>query len=229
MRLSLAIIGLNEIDYLPQCLDSLTAFADEIVFVDGGSQDGTLELVKSWHGEHPGIAVKLGVSPWANDFSAQRQVSFDACSGDWIMRVDCDETTSSAVRLSVKRVLASLPQQCLAVRVRQLNFYPDEEHYAADCGGWETWPRIWRRIPGLTWVGAVHEHVMVRGKDGELREIPEARIWDWNAVVFHRGWLDRKRRQDREDLYRQIPGSGFTKEGDLVDRRYVIKRVPEIL
>ena len=228
MRLTIAMIAFNEEDYIIDALDSIQRFADEIVIIDGGSVDDTDSLITEWARGHKGIDVKYGIIPWPNDFGQQRQESFNYATGDWIMRVDSDEVTSREVRVGVRAILASLPDRCSAVRMRQLNLYPDQDHYAADCGGWETWPRIWRRRPELQWVGQVHEHVMLC-MAGQLSEIAEQEVWNWNANMIHRGWLNRGRRQARENLYRTMPGSGFVEAGDLTQRQYVIKEVPRVV
>ena len=225
LKISTASISLDEARYIGAMLESVHAFADEVVVIDGQSRDNTEAVVRTWAEKYLSADVKLGISPWENDFALQRNNSFKYCTGNWILRMDCDEVTSSNIRLGIRRVLSTLPSTCLAVRIKQLNLYPDEEHYAADCGGWETWPRIFRNIEGLEWVGAVHEHVMM-SKDGELVDISEQYVYNWGVSMLHRGWLERARRQEREDLYRTIPGSGFVEKGDLTNRRYTIKQVP---
>jgi len=219
---------LDEERYIEQALDSIRPYADEVVIIGGGSLDNTGSIIEEWAKSHAQNRVKYGIVEWQDHFGNQRQISFEHATGDWIMRVDCDEMASRDVRRGIRRVLASLPETCLAVRVRQMNLYPDTEHYAADCGGWETWPRIFRNIDGLQWVGQVHEHVTLR-KDGELADIPEQNIWNWHVNMKHFGWLHRSRREEREALYMTIPGSGFDKKGDLTERKYVIKDVPEVV
>ena len=228
MRLTACLIALNEEDHVIECLDSIQRFVNEVVLLDGGSTDLTDLLVTEWAANHKGIDMKYGIIEWQNHFGDQRQESFKYATGDWILRVDCDEVASDQVKMGIRPMLESLPDTCLAVRIRQMNLYPDKGHYAADCGGWETWPRIWRRSNELKWVGQVHEHVMLNRPQG-LIDIPEEQVWNWNVNMIHLGWLERGRRQARENLYRTMPGSGFKEAGDLTQRKYVIKEVPDVI
>ncbi len=89
MKLSAAIIALNEETDLPGCIRSLSDF-DEIVVVDSGSTDGTA-----------GLASGLGavvLSRRFDSFSAQKQFACDSCSGDWIVSIDADERLSPGFR-----------------------------------------------------------------------------------------------------------------------------------
>ena len=228
MRLSVAMISMNEEDCIIECLESIKRFADEVVIVDGGSVDLTDTLITEWALNHKGVEVKYGIVQWNDHFGDQRQESFNYATGDWILRVDCDEVVSRQVTMGIRSVLERVPDDCLAVRVRQMNLFPDKGHYAADCGGWETWPRIWRRSRELKWVDQVHEHVMLNRPEGMI-DIPDGQVWDWNVNMIHLGWLDRGRRQLRENLYRTMPGSGFKEAGDLTQRKYVIKEVPDVI
>jgi len=228
MKISVCLIAYNEEGYIIPCLDSIRPVADEIVVIDGGSEDNTVQLVTEWAKTHAPNKVKLGVSEWDNHFGDQRQKSFEAARGDWVMRIDCDETASRAVRQGLRQMLESLPPSALAVRVKQLNLFPDDEYYAADCGGWETWPRIFRNTGDLQWVGQVHEHVMRRNGEA-LSDIPEQSVYNWHVNIIHHGWLHRARREERERLYMSMSGSGFEQEGDLTNRQYVIKAIPMVI
>lgn len=234
MKIGVSMIALNEADYVERCMRSCDC-VDVVAMVDGGSTDATLEVaIGSLGAVNPDCLWLSQTVPWANNFGAQRQHAYGLLmSGPdenyeppgWWMRIDSDEAYSPVFRRGIRRLLEELPTHIVAVRVRQTNLYPDPAHYVANIGGWETWPRIFRTGLPYRWVGAVHEHVQVMTRDG-LQDIPEEQIVTWNADVYHYGWLDRRRRADREDLYSQIPGSGVTKRGDLSDRDYHIRAVP---
>jgi glycosyltransferase involved in cell wall biosynthesis len=230
MKLSVSMIALNEQDYIGRAVKSCP-FADYICIVDGGSEDKTEKVARKACPK--GVDLVWQEVPWENDFGRQRQFALYLVPQDteWWMRIDSDERYSREFVEGIRPMLDSLPPDIVAVRIRQTNLYPDEDHYVANLGGWETWPRIFRYIqdeegqPIFYWVGKVHEHVAGMTEKG-LIDIPEEQIVTWNAQAFHYGWLEKARREEREDLYAEIPGSGVEKRGDLTNREYVIREVP---
>ena len=91
MLLSAALIVRDEAEQLDGCLESLHGLVDEIVVVDTGSVDATPEIARS-HG------AVLEFDPWRDDFSAARNVSFEAATGDWMMFLDVDFQASMIAR-----------------------------------------------------------------------------------------------------------------------------------
>jgi len=222
-----SIIATNEAEFIEPLLERL-AFCDYVCIADFGSTDGTLGLIEKYGG--PGWQL-VKANEWPDNFAVARQVAYEAIPPevDWWFRFDADETPSLAFIRDVRDALGSLPPEIEAVRIRQTNYVGDEKHYAANLGGFETHPRIFRHIitpeRWHTWTGNVHEFVQVMSRDG-LKPIPQDQIATWNVPVFHRGWLSQKRREEREDQYAQMPGSGVTGRGDLTDRHYDIRLVP---
>jgi len=85
MPLSVAIITRNAAALLERCLASV-AFAEEVVVVDSGSTDGTVELAAR-HG------ARVVRKEWLG-FGAQKQFAVDAASHEWVLCVDADEWLS---------------------------------------------------------------------------------------------------------------------------------------
>ena len=98
-RLSVAIITLNEERNLAECLASV-AFADEIVVVDGGSQDRTCEIARA-----AGASV-IDAPDWLG-FGVQKNRAIDACSGDWVLSIDADERVPQVLRDEIQGALAN--------------------------------------------------------------------------------------------------------------------------
>jgi glycosyltransferase involved in cell wall biosynthesis len=82
--ISVCMIVKNEEAFLPQCLESIKAFVDEIIIVDTGSTDGTVAIAESF-------GAKIYHHPWENDFSKHRNQSLSYATGDWILQIDADE------------------------------------------------------------------------------------------------------------------------------------------
>ena len=92
MPLSVAIITRNAAALLERCLASV-AFAEEVVVVDSGSTDGTVELAAR-HG------ARVVRKEWLG-FGAQKQFAVDAASHEWVLCVDADECLSPELREAV--------------------------------------------------------------------------------------------------------------------------------
>jgi len=90
--LSVAIITRDAAAQLPSCLAS-TAFADEIVVVDSGSSDGTIDLAAR-------LGARVVQKEWLG-YGAQKQFAVDAASHDWVLCVDADERISPELRESI--------------------------------------------------------------------------------------------------------------------------------
>lgn len=196
-------------------------FADEIIIVDGGSQDDTLRQIGKYMSSSP-IPVTILQSIWPGDFSIQRNISFRHCDSDWIIRLDSDEQFGVKFRNVLRPLLSEIPEDVLSVRIRQCNLINNNYEYAANLGGWETHPRIFRSKIGdekidLNWNGKVHEWV-----SGVSH-----RCLDWNVCVIHYGWIDKEKLKEKELHYINIPGSGFETEGSLTDRYYVVRDLPQ--
>jgi glycosyltransferase involved in cell wall biosynthesis len=78
------MIVLNEEKFLKRSLTNVSPYVDEVVIVDGGSTDKTLEIAKS-------LGVRIIQSPWKEDFAAQRNISLKHATKDWILVIDADE------------------------------------------------------------------------------------------------------------------------------------------
>jgi glycosyl transferase family 2 len=92
MPLSVAIITRNAASQLEGCLASV-AFAEEVVVVDSGSTDGTVELAAR-HGARVIRKEWLGFGP-------QKQFAVDSAKHDWVLCVDADEALSPELRVSI--------------------------------------------------------------------------------------------------------------------------------
>lgn len=97
-KLSLAIISLNEAANIERCITSVP-FADDIVVVDSGSTDQTVE-----------IARRLGANVFSEEwrgFRAQKQRATDLCRHDWVLSLDADEALSPESLTELKALLES--------------------------------------------------------------------------------------------------------------------------
>lgn len=90
LEMSAYVICHNEAPFIEACLRSL-AFCGQIVVVDSGSTDGTLETVRALAAE--GLPVELHEREWAG-YAAQKQYALEQCHAEWCLNLDADETAA---------------------------------------------------------------------------------------------------------------------------------------
>src|ERR1700684_3920975 len=94
--LSVAIVTLNEEENLARTLDSVR-FADEIVVVDSGSTDRTVEIAQS-------SGAKVFFETWKG-FALQKNSAIDRCVGTWVLSLDADEELTKELQTEIRDML----------------------------------------------------------------------------------------------------------------------------
>jgi glycosyltransferase involved in cell wall biosynthesis len=87
--LSVVVLTLNEVKHIRDCLESVRAFADEMLVFDSGSTDSTVEIARQ-------AGARVETRPFDN-YAAQRNAALDAAHGDWVFFIDADERADAAV------------------------------------------------------------------------------------------------------------------------------------
>lgn len=95
--LSIAMIAMNEEANLPRTLESVR-WADEIVIVDSGSKDRTLEIAHSFGAKTLFHEIR--------GHGEQKNVALDLCTSDWILLLDADEVLTPGLQDEIRRLLA---------------------------------------------------------------------------------------------------------------------------
>jgi len=96
--ISLCMIVKNEEHFLPGCLKTVRGLPDEIIVVDTGSTDRTMEIAREF-------GAKIYEHPWQNDFSLHRNQSIDYATGDWILILDADEELDPSEHDMIRSVI----------------------------------------------------------------------------------------------------------------------------
>lgn len=96
--LTVCMIVKNEENVLKKCLDSIKDIADEIIAVDTGSEDKTIEIAGSF-------GAKVIRHEWKNDFSEARNVCLQNATSDWILAIDADEFIERKDLINIKRII----------------------------------------------------------------------------------------------------------------------------
>ncbi len=111
MDLSLCMIVKNEEPFLPQVLTSVKNIVDEMVILDTGSTDRTVEIAKEF-------GARVHHFQWCNDFSAARNEVLNYVQGDWVLVLDADEVLNWEIVPHMKQAMK--PERHLVINlVRQ--------------------------------------------------------------------------------------------------------------
>lgn len=187
-RISLCMIVRNEERVLDACLTSARPWFDEIVIVDTGSDDRTLEIARS-HG------ARVFEMKWPDSFAEARNVSLKHAQGEWIFWMDADDTLPRGSGESIRRAAASAPSDVVGYVV-PVQFVDDVQ----GAGTRVDHVKLFRNLPDVRFEGRIHEQVLP-----SLRETG-GKIARSDAVVLHSGYdtsdlgQQRKRERDRHLL-----------------------------
>lgn len=141
MTLSVAIVCKSNEATIGRTLDSVRGLADEIVAVDSGSTDRTIDLLEA-------ADARVIRTDWKG-YVATKQMALDACTRDWVLCLDSDESLDTTLAEEIRRFLAN-PGQATAARMNRKVFYNDRPLNHAWQPEWRT--RLVRR--GLyRWAG----------------------------------------------------------------------------
>ncbi|PKL52486.1 MAG: glycosyltransferase family 2 protein [Nitrospira bacterium HGW-Nitrospira-1] len=177
--LSVAIITKNEEERLPDCLKSVS-FADDIVVVDSGSADRTLEIAK-------GFGCRVFMEEWKG-YAKQKQTAVDYAEKNWVLILDADERVTLELKKEIIEKIAlnselqaqnfqnpPSPSFVKGGRGGAAGFYVPRKNFFLGRwikhGGW--WPdytvRLFRKDASYVEEREVHEKVIVKGPVGCLK------------------------------------------------------------
>jgi (heptosyl)LPS beta-1,4-glucosyltransferase len=100
-RLTVTVIVKDEADRIGRCLQAVHGWADEIIVLDSGSRDGTVEIARRY-------TDKVFETDWPG-YGAQKQRALELASGDWVLAIDADEELSPELRQDIDAALDREP------------------------------------------------------------------------------------------------------------------------
>jgi glycosyltransferase involved in cell wall biosynthesis len=175
---SLVVTTFNNAATLERCLSS-AAFADDIVVLDSGSADATLDIART-------LGARIFVEPFKG-FSEQKQSAIDKAKHDWVLLLDSDEVLTDAARPAIEQAL--IDPNCAGFRLprREQMFWTFQHRYS-----WTNEHlRLFDRRRGRMNTVPVHAAPEV---DGEVRTLRD-------AVMLHFGEPDIRTKVDKINAY----------------------------
>ena len=188
MTLGLSMIVKNESEVLARILDGVKSVVDEIVIVDTGSTDNTMEIARRY-------TDKVYSFDWVNDFSAARNFALSKVTADYWIWLDADDIVPQDTANAIKRLMH---KKNMTADIVMLPYVA-----AVDENGKPTFTyfreRILRNTPRYIWQGAVHEAVELSGN-----------IITLNKPIIHAKPTGRINGTRNLDIYEGLVASGRT-------------------
>ena len=174
------IIAQDEEKYISQAIKNLSPNVGEIIIVDGGSKDNTIQIAKD-------LGCIIYENKFEFDFAKQRNYAMEKCKNDWTITLDADETFSEDFYKLLPTLVMNPPENAGGFRVWRISIFDGNEV------GKEYQPRVMNKN-FCYWNGKIHEQLLTRGK--ELFDLP----MEFN--MFHQHTM--KRQLWNNNLYRNI-------------------------
>lgn len=147
MTLSLCMIVRNEEQWLGRCLASVNGVVDEVVIVDTGSTDRTLDIATAYH---PVVIHHA----WQDDFALARNAGLERATRDWILVLDADEELEAESGRRIREVIAGTSADGLTLCVR--NLMPEGELQTHED---LMITRLFRNRPDYRYEQPIHEQI----------------------------------------------------------------------
>ncbi len=167
--LSVCIIVKNEADLLGRCLDSIKFAADELVVVDTGSTDNTVDIAKS-------KGAKVICTQWRDDFAWARNISIQNATGSWILWLDADDIVPQESIRVFQKLKLEKPDCVFAFTVR--NQRP------GNTGSEFVQARMFPNRPDIFFERRIHEQIMPSVLRIGMKMLSR------DAVIEHHGYAD---------------------------------------
>lgn len=154
----------NEERCLKRCLDSVQNLVSEIIVVDTGSTDRTIEIAREY-------TNKIYHFQWTNNFAEARNYALQYATGDYILHLDADE------------YIGSHPESLKVLLDKDYYFVRIRNDLGSGFAEMHQFVRLFRNDSKLRYVGALHEQV-------DLEKVKDLQPDLIDAIIYHDGYLE---------------------------------------
>jgi len=168
----------NEENKLPRCLSSIQGYVEDIVVVDTGSTDRTLEVAREF-------GARTFEFEWPGAFDVARNESIRHVETEWILQLDADEWLAEDSGPKIRKAIQREDAFCFGILLREEGPDPVESSMI----------RIWRSEPRVPFIGTIHEHLDLPVLEAAHETRKE---FTTDIVVYHDGYAPELRRSKHE-------------------------------
>lgn len=213
MKLSGLILVKDHIRTIRYALESLYQYVDEIVIIDSGSTDGTLDVARRY-------TDRIFFREWDNNYGNQKQFGLGKCRGEWVFTLDADEVVGrnfpAALQfLDGKYRTMTLPRYHI-INIDNMAYITTEPHF-------RNWQLRFIKNDGISYYYGDPVHHPLKNYRPRLRCSL--------ANIFHLDFLvnDYSSRRKKVDYYdKQYPGAGYPRMYLFEDFSYNTARTLEL-
>jgi glycosyltransferase involved in cell wall biosynthesis len=218
--ISVLILTKNEEINLPHCLESLR-WCDDIVVLDSGSTDRTVEIAK----QAGCRVIHRAFDNWSSHLNwAGTQIQFKY---PWLYYSDADEIVPEDLRAEIHRIAGDPNQSCAAYRLRYKNYFMGR--WIKHCGIYPVWVLRFYRPESVRWERLVNPTAVVEGDSGRLAS-------HFHHFSFRKGissWVEKHNQYSTNEAiesirsldHRSIPWKDIFQRRDPAARRVALKEL----
>lgn len=192
-KLSCFVIACNEADRIKRCLESLSGWVDQLIVLDSGSTDGTVEIAEAYADE----VIK---TDWPG-FGAQRNRALGYCEHDWVLNIDADEVVTPELKSEIIEILSKPSLDATLIKVP-----------------WHTYflGRLLKRGRYSTPQGKLFYKPGASFKDASVHEtlqMPEEKVVTLKGALIHYSWRNYQHAVDKHLQYACLGAKDKYKRG----------------
>lgn len=185
VKISACLITKNEEENINRCIESFRESVDEIILVDTGSIDQTVQLAEK-------SGAKVYFYQWDNSFSNARNYALDKASGDWVIFLDADEYFAHNTGKNIPGILNNAEPGVEGYLCKWSDISKDGKHESSIT----YMPRIFKNSKSIRYYGNIHEAICKNGQPLSFQKIPD------NSVrIYHTGYDSESKLQQKNKNY----------------------------
>ncbi|SHH27346.1 Glycosyltransferase involved in cell wall bisynthesis [Thermosyntropha lipolytica DSM 11003] len=174
MKISACIIAKNEEKNIGRCIKSYREVVDEIILVDTGSTDMTVEIAKE-------LGAKVYYFEWINDFAAAKNFAIKKAKGNWIIFLDADEYFAEGTAKNIPNLIKKCQQNgSEIIACKMMNIDEEKGINIADF----VQARIFKNNGDICYTSPIHERLYSRKK----KKLKALYAEEKELLIYHTGY-----------------------------------------
>lgn len=196
MEISAIINTYNEAKKLPECLESLKDWVDEIVVIDMGSEDETLEVAKK-------SGAKILEHELAPYVELVRNWSVEKATGDWVLVLDPDERIPKTLAKRFQDIVKEKKFEAVSIPRKNIIF----GRFIRHTNWWPDYHVRFFKKGKVSWSNKIHQHPEVKG---EILKLPAQE----ELAIEHLNYDSVSEFLSRQNRYSEVLAQNYYDEGE---------------